>query len=285
MTSTLDATSFREGQRDQWNVAATGWRKWAWQIDRAAQPIRERLVDLAGLKPGDHVLDVAAGYGEPALTAARRVGPQGRVVATDIAAEMLAYGSERAAAAGLQNVEFIETDASSLEFPAESFDAALSSWGLIFEPDGEATAGRVRLFLKPGTRMVISSWGAPERVPFLAVPMRTAMERLQIPPPPPGTPGPLSRPTPEAIRGLLAGGGFADVEVEEMDITFEWDSAEDFTTYLKEIAPPINAMINPRPPEEQEETWAAIRDAIREAAGGLEPLRLANQALIASGRA
>jgi SAM-dependent methyltransferase len=285
MTSTLDATSFREGQRDQWNVAATGWRKWAWQIDRAAQPIRERLVDLAGLKPGDHVLDVAAGYGEPALTAARRVGPQGRVVATDIAAEMLAYGRERAAAAGLQNVEFIETDASSLEFPAESFDAALSSWGLIFEPDGEATAGRVRLFLKPGTRMVISSWGAPERVPFLAVPMRTAMERLQIPPPPPGTPGPLSRPTPEAIRGLLAGGGFADVEVEEMDITFEWDSAEDFTTYLKEIAPPINAMINPRPPEEQEETWAAIRDAIREAAGGLEPLRLANQALIASGRA
>ena len=285
MTSTLDATSFREGQRDQWNVAATGWRKWAWQIDRAAQPIRERLVDLAGLKPGDHVLDVAAGYGEPALTAARRVGPQGRVVATDIAAEMLAYGRERAAAAGLQNVEFIETDASSLEFPAESFDAALSSWGLIFEPDGEATAGRVRLFLKPGTRMVISSWGAPERVPFLAVPMRTAMERLQIPPPPPGTPGPLSRPTPQAIRGLLEGGGFSDVEVEEMDITFEWDSAEDFTTYLKEIAPPINAMINPRPPEEQEETWAAIRDAIREAAGGLEPLRLANQALIASGRA
>src|SRR6266571_6167115 len=152
---------------------------------------------------------------------------------------MIAFGRERAAAAGLENVEFVESDAASLEFPESSFDAALSRWGIIFEPDGEAAAARVRTFLKPGARMAISSWGSPDRVPMLAVPMRTAMERLQAPPPPPGTPGPLSRPTPDAIRGLLEGGGFSDVEVEEMDVIFEWESPEDFTTYLQEIAPPI----------------------------------------------
>jgi SAM-dependent methyltransferase len=282
---TIDAAGFRAGQREQWNVAASGWRKWSAQIDAGATEIRERLVDLAGVKAGDRVLDVAAGYGEPALTAAKRVGADGHVVATDIAAVMIEYGRERAAAAGLENIDFIESDAASLDFPPESFDAALSSWGIIFDPDGEAAAARVRGFLKPGARMAISSWGSPERVPFLAVPMRTAMERLKVPPPPPGTPGPLSRPTPDAIRGLLEGGGFSDVEVEEMDVVFEWESPEDFTTYLEEIAPPITAMLKPHHLEVQEETWAAIRTAIRQAAGDSGHVRLSNQALLAAGRA
>jgi SAM-dependent methyltransferase len=285
MSTTLDPTEFRRGQRDQWNVAATGWKKWSAQLDGAVGEVRERLVDMAGIKAGDRVLDVAAGYGEPALTAARRVGADGRVVATDISREMLAYGRERAAAAGLANVEFVEMDASSLDFPAHSFDAALSSWGLIFDPEGEATAARIRGFLKDGACMAISSWGPPDRVPMLGVPMRTAMERLQVPPPPPGTPGPLSRPTPEAIRGLLEGGGFSDVEVEEANVVVEWDSAEDFTTFVREIAPPISAMINPRPPEEQAETWNAITEAIAGLADGSGRVRLSNQAWLASGRA
>src|SRR5919197_593591 len=75
---------------------------------------------------------------------------------------------------------------------------ALAGFGIIFEPEAEAAAARVRGFLVPGSRMVISSWGPPERVPFIAVPMGTAMRTLGVDPPPPGTPGPLSRPTPEA---------------------------------------------------------------------------------------
>jgi SAM-dependent methyltransferase len=285
MTTTLDPTEFRTGQREQWNVAASGWKKWSSFLDDAAREVRERLVDLAGVEEGDRVLDVAAGYGEPALTAARRVGSDGHVVATDISREMLAYGRERAAAAGLENVEFLEIEASSLDFPAQSFDAALSGWGLIFDPEGEATAARVRGFLKPGARLAISSWGTPDRVPMLGVPMRAAMERLQVPPPPPGTPGPLSRPTPDALRGLLEGGGFSGVDVEEADLTVEFASAEEFTTFVREIAPPISAMINPRPPDEQEATWAAITDAIRQFADSSGRIRLENQAFVASGRA
>jgi ubiquinone/menaquinone biosynthesis C-methylase UbiE len=86
-------------------------------------------VDLAEVQTGSRVLDVAAGYGEPALTAARKAGPEGRVVATDISAEMLAFERQRAAAAGLGNVEFIASDASSLDFPHASFDAAVSRLG------------------------------------------------------------------------------------------------------------------------------------------------------------
>ena len=284
-SKTPDAAAFRDGQRQQWNSAATGWRKWSELIDEAASGISERVVELAGVEPGSRVLDVAAGYGEPSLTAAKAAGPEGSVVATDISAEMISFGRERAAGAGLANIEFVESDAASLEFPENSFDAALSRWGIIFEPDGEAAATRIRGFLVPGARMAISSWGPPDRVPFLAIPMRTAMQRLEVSPPPPGTPGPLSRPTPEALGGLLEVAGFSDVEVEEADVTLEWPSPEEFTTFIREIAPPIRAMIDPHPPEVQDETWAAITEAIRQAAADDGKVRLSNLALLAAGRA
>jgi SAM-dependent methyltransferase len=281
----IDPTQFRATQRKDWDTAAQGWHDWQEVVIEATIGVSKRLVELAEIKPGDRVLDVAAGSGEPALTAARAVGPEGKIVATDISERMLAFGSERAAEAGLENIEFLQLAASSLDFPAESFDAALSRWGIIFEPDAEAAAGRVRGFLKPGAKMAIASWGSPDRVPMLAVPMMTIMQRLNVPPPPPGTPGPLSRPTPEAISGLLEGGGFSDVEVEELEVEMEWESPEAFVRFLNEIAPPVRALIAPHPPEVQDETWAAIADAVRPNAASDGTLRLNNLALVAAGTA
>jgi enediyne biosynthesis protein CalE5 len=260
----IDPVDFREAQHKHWDSAAVGWKEWSEFTDNAAGHISERLVELADVQSESRVLDVAAGYGEPALSAARKAGPEGSVVATDISAEMLAFGRERAEAAGLGNVEFMESDASSLNFPPESFDAAVSRWGIIFEPDAEAAAGRIRSFLKPGARMAISSWGEPDQVPFLSIPMRTTMERLDVPPAPAGTPGPLSRPTPAAIGGLLEGGGFSKVAVEQDEVTFEFDSPEHFTAYIRAIAAPIRAMIEQHAVDAQEEAWDAITQAAAE---------------------
>src|SRR5262245_28625887 len=281
----IDPADFRKAQHKQWDSAAVGWKEWSEFTDGAAGHISKRLVDLADVQPGSQVLDVAAGYGEPALTAARKAGPDGRVVATDISAEMLAFGRERAGAAGLGNVEFMEADASSLDFPHESFDAAVSRWGIIFEPDAEVAAGRIRGFLKPGARMAIASWGEPDQVPFLSIPMKTTMERLGVPPPPAGTPGPLSRPTPDAIGGLLEGGGFSNVAVEKAEVIFEFDSPEHFTTFVQAIAAPIRAMIEQHAGEAQEEAWDAITQAAAHAGGGSGPLSLENTVLLASGTA
>jgi ubiquinone/menaquinone biosynthesis C-methylase UbiE len=281
----IDAGEFRDKQRDQWNGVAAVWDEYSAFIDSSAYVVSERMVEMAGIKEGDRVLDVACGYGEPSLTVARKVGADGTVVATDISAEMLEYGRQRAAAKDVENIEFMQSDANSLDFPAESFDAAVSRWGIIFEPDGEGTAAKVRGFLKPGSRFAISSWGPPERVPLLAVAMKTAMAKLDIPPPPPGTPGPLSRPTPEAIGGLLEGGGFSGVEVEELDITFEFESPEEYTVFTVGMAAPIKAMLAPHPEDVQRETRDAINDAVREASETDGQVRLTNQVLIAAGQA
>jgi enediyne biosynthesis protein CalE5 len=281
----IDPVEFRGAQREQWDHAATGWKKWSGWLDSHAGFISERLVELAGVQPGSRVLDVAAGFGEPSLTAARKAGPEGVVVATDISAEMLAYGSERAAEAGVSNIEFMHADASALDFPAESFDAAVSRWGIIFEPDGEGAARRVRGFLKPGSRMAISSWGPPERSPMIGRPMKAAMEFLDVPPPPPGTPGPLSRPTPEDIGGLLEGGGFSDVQVEDLDLTVEWKSPDEFSIYVREVIAPITKMVEAQPEDVQEEAWRKIADSVRDHSENGGTVRLTNQVLLASGQA
>jgi SAM-dependent methyltransferase len=279
----IDPSDFREAQNRNWDSAAVGWNEWREFNDRADAHISRRLVELAGVEPGSRVLDVAAGYGEPALTAARAAGAGGQVVATDISAEMLAFGRERAAAAGLTNVEFVKADCSNLDFAPASFDAVVSRWGIIFEPDAEAAAGRIRRFLKPGSRMAISSWGTPDQVPFLSIPMRTTMARFDVPPPAPGTPGPLSRPTPDALGGLLEQGGFSDVEVEQSEVVFEFDSPEQFTAYVRAIAAPIRAMIEQRAGDSQEAAWDAITQAAAAAGGGSGPVSFSNVVLLASG--
>jgi ubiquinone/menaquinone biosynthesis C-methylase UbiE len=280
---TSDPAEFRDGQRNQWNKSATGWKKRVDEMTATTQPVSDRLVELAGIGPGSRVLDVAAGYGEPALTAARAVGPDGHVVATDISAEMLAFGRERAAAAGAANLEFVESEASALDFPEGSFDAAVSRWGIIFEPEAEATAARIRSFLKPGGRMAIASWGSAPEAPMISLPMMAVLGYLQQPPPPAGTPGPLSRPTPEAISAILDSGGFSNVEVEEMQIEMDWDSAEEFTTFIQDIVAPLVALLDQHPPEVREAAWNAVTEAARQYAADDGRITLSNKVLLASG--
>ena len=111
------------------------------------------------------------------------------------------------------------------------------------------------------------------------------MARLNVPPPPAGTPGPLSRATPAAIGGLLEGGGFSEVTVEEDEVTFEFDSPERFTAYIRAISAPIRAMIERYAGNAQEEAWDAIAQAAADAGGGSKPLSFSNVVLLASATA
>ena len=122
-------------------------------------------------------------------------------------------------------------------------------------------------------------------MPWLAIALTTAMVRLDVPPPPPGTPGPLSRPTPEAIGGLLEGGGFSDVEVEEIDLILPFESAEEYTRFAQGIIAPVVTMISVHPEDVQRQTWDAITEKARERAGADGRFTLSNQVLVASGQA
>ena len=280
----IDPVKFREGQRQVWNSSADGWRKWSPTIDRGASPISDRMVQLAGIKPGHKVLDVACGYGEPSLAAAKAAGPSGSVVASDQSAGQLAFGRERAQAAGLRNIEFVECSAHALDFPANTFDAVLSRWGIIFDPEIESALGRIRGFMKSGARAVLVSWAEPPRVPFLALPFKVARERLQVPPPPAPPPGPFARPTKDSLAAALKGGGFSDIQADEADVVFEWPTVEEYIVFAQETIPPLTQMLAQHPAEVQAEVWNLITNAVR---GKFQngPVKFTNVAIVAHGGA
>jgi enediyne biosynthesis protein CalE5 len=283
-TPTFDPAQYRDSMRTEWRDAAPGWRAWLEVLEAAdgGQAVSRTLVQLAGIGPGDAVLDVAAGYGEPGLTAARAVGPGGHVVCTDISAEMLAVGRERAAAAGLDNIEFLEGDAQELAFEEASFDAVLSRQGLQFLTDVAGVLARLRSFLKPHGRLAAAVWGPPQTVHF-AAPVPLIRAELQLPPPPAGIPGPFALADAGQLAGLVEAAGFTDVETGTLTAIYQPGSAELATRWLRDVAPPITALVDAQSPEVQERVWAKVTQAWASYTTGDGRVRLENQAVWVTG--
>ena len=129
--TTLDSEQYKEAERQSWDRVANNWQKWWKTIQRGAEKVSRRLIELAEIKPGSRVLDIATGIGEPAITAARRVGSNGNVLATDISPQMLSIAKQRARSLGLQNViEFKEGDIEIIELPSSTFDAVPLQMGI-----------------------------------------------------------------------------------------------------------------------------------------------------------
>ena len=247
----FDPVAFKDEAREEWRSIAEGWRKWyhVLEAENAGQAISAKLVELAGIKPGASVLDVAGGYGEPSLTAAPIVGPEGRVVCTDLSPEMLAFGKERAAEAGADNVEFVERDAEQLAFGEGTFDAVVSRAGLMFLPDVAGTLGRLHTFLKPGGRIAASVWGPLPKVQYLAG-FPIVFQELQLPPPPPGRPGIVALSDADELAALVEGAGFRDVETGMIVSSFQTETPEDFTQFMSDLAPrSIVRLIDSQPRE------------------------------------
>src|SRR5712691_6749249 len=174
----LDPAVFKAQQREQWSNVAQGWRRRWVTFERGAQPLSDRMMELAHVASGQKVLDVATGIGEPAMTAARKVGPSGRVVAIDQAPQMLEVARERMQAAGIETVEFMEGDAEAATLPLDSFDAAVCRWGLMFFHDPVGTLGRLRNSLAPGGWLAVAVWGEPSQVPIISLPFSVFSREL-----------------------------------------------------------------------------------------------------------
>src|ERR671918_2822412 len=128
-----NSDGFKAQQRQMWDNAAAGWQNWWKTIERGAQKVSDKIVELAEIKSGEKVLDIATGIGEPAITAARKVMPNGKVIAIDISPQMLEIAKTRAASLGLDGImEFRESDGEKIDLPNQTarFDAVLSRFGL-----------------------------------------------------------------------------------------------------------------------------------------------------------
>jgi ubiquinone/menaquinone biosynthesis C-methylase UbiE len=201
LSSSFDSEQSEVDQHQRWDSVAAGWREWWKTFEIGAQNVNDRLIELAEIKPGQKVLDIATGIGEPAVTAARRLvalAPsknknRDHVLAIDISTQMLTIAKQRAAALGLQNViEFRQADAEKLKVEDSSFDVAFSRWGLMFMPNLNNTLSQILRALIPGGRLACAVWAEASKVAFISFPLNIVMRELQVSLPPPGTPGPFT---------------------------------------------------------------------------------------------
>lgn len=282
-TPTFDALQYKALQRHAWGVSAAGWQQ-HWAIwERAAQHVNVRLIELAQVEAGHQVLDIATGLGEPAFTAARRVGPAGRVVATDVSPQMLALAHEGARMLGLKNIEFREMDAEEPDLPEHSFEAILCRWGLMFLPHLATALSKLRQLLVPGGRFAAAVWGPPERAPALSVPMGIIREVRALPPPPAGTPGTFDLGDARLMEHAFMQAGYTAVHTEWLTVIFAYASIEEFIQERQATSASTRALLAEVSAPEQVAIWQAVATALRPYTTAEGGLQIPNDALCVVG--
>jgi ubiquinone/menaquinone biosynthesis C-methylase UbiE len=282
-TQSFDPVQYKAGQLQLWEQVAAGWKKWWPTLEQALQHVSDRLADLAEIRPGHGVLDVGTGIGEPAVTAAQRVGPDGHVVATDQSPQMLAIGQERATALGLQTLEFQELDTEALDFPESSFDVILSRFSLMFLPDLATALARMRCLLVPAGQFAAAVWDVAPKVPLASLGLNLAQRMFQLPPSPPGTPS-LFGLAEGGLEKALARAGFTNVRAEMLPVVFTFQSVAAFIQYAQDLSAPLLAMLATQPAEQQAEYWQKLAEDVQQYAAADGSLRIPNTAICAVGR-
>lgn len=262
---TFDAAAFKTTTRAQWQAAAEAWHRWGPFVGDWLGEATETMFDLARIGPGSRVLDIAAGAGEQSISAARRVGESGHVLATDIAPALLERAAADARTAGLSNVETRELDGEALDaLPAASFDAAISRVGLIYFPDQQRALAGMRRALRPGGRLAAIVYSTPERNAFFSIPVKIIRERAKLPPPLPGQPGPFSLGAEGVLEAAFAKAGLRDIEVRKVPSPVKLPSAAECVRFERESFGALHQMMVALSEAERAQAWQAIEEALRE---------------------
>lgn len=259
----FDATKYKDAQREQWNKDGAAWRRWNPTLDRWYGEATRRMLDLARIRPGQRILDVAAGAGEPAVSAAERVGPGGYVLATDISEGIVELARQVACERGLEQIETRAMDGESLDLPDASFDAVLCRLGLMYMPHPVTALREWRRALKTGGRVAVVVFSTPDRNPWGAMPASIIRRRAQLPPPVPGQPGPFSLGGPGVLDDVFRQAGFADPEVHAVPVPKRAASAAEYVRVAREAFGAFNAMMGRLTQSERESVWSEVEGSMR----------------------
>src|SRR5512143_275493 len=211
----------RDAQRKTWAGLSAGWEKWDSVIMDQLGAVGAAMIERLDIADDQQHLDIAAGTGEPGLSIAR-LAPKGRVVLTDLVAEMLDIAARRARAQGIANIETTVCSADDLPFDDATFDSVSVRFGYMFFPDmAKATAEFARV-LKPGGRLCSSVWVKPEENPWTTIAMQAIATEAVLPPPDPDAPNMLRCAASGSISTLYDGAGLRDV--------VEWDVRVELVT-------------------------------------------------------
>lgn len=260
------AEQFKERVVQEWTDSNTvaAWSKWHPKIVVVSAEAKEAIVRAAQVEPGMQVLDIASGTGEPALTLAELVGPEGHVTATDLGFGMVAVAKENAEKAGLTNMTFLQADAHDLPFSDRSFERVTCRFGVMFFADLPQALGEIYRVLKPGGRVAFTAWGPLEQNPYLSITLTPFLKRVEVPPPLPGAPQPFRFAEPETLAAELQRVGFQEVREETRTISWAWPGPpEEVWEHVRDIAVPFHPIIYSLEPEARKQAIGEVVEGYR----------------------
>jgi ubiquinone/menaquinone biosynthesis C-methylase UbiE len=264
MSTSFDPINYKKTTRDQWQAAAEAWNRWGPFIDEWLGKATETMLDLSRIHTSDRVLDVAAGAGGQTLAAARRVGPSGSVLATDVSSNILEFAAANARAAGLDNVVTRVLDGENLEVEPESFDAVISRVGLIYFPGQQKALRDMRRALKPGGRVAAIVYTTAENNQFFSLPVSIIRRRAQLPPPLPGQPGPFSLGSAGVLEEAYRQAGFRDIETRTVNSPLRLTSAEECVRFERESFGALHQMLANVREQERPLVWEEVANELRQ---------------------
>ena len=259
---------FKSELRDTWESAAPGWARWEHVFASSFAQTTDSLIDMAAIGPGMRVLDIACGVGSQSIQAARRVGPSGKVLASDISGAMLEHVRQNAARAGLENIETIECAADELSPSLPPFDAAICRMGLMLFPSPAKALAAVREVLKPGARFAALVFSIPASSPFLARPMAILLRHAGKPVPDRGHPGIFALGADGVLEELMRDSGFADVETKTVRARLTLPSAREGLRLLQEAAGAYRAVVADLGDEAKARAWGEVLECLKQFESG-----------------
>jgi len=258
-----DGPAFKAAAREQWDRSAPGWNAHTAEIRAWLRPATDAMIDMAGVGPGDAVLDVAAGAGDQSLDIAQRVGPTGRVLATDLSPAILALARDNARLAGHGNVQTLVADGEALPVPPASFDAVVCRLGLMFFPDPQQGLRAMHRALRTGGGVCTVVFSRPERNPCIGLLMATALRHAGLPPRNTNQPGGLlSLGQPGLCDQLFQSAGFRQVATTALDAPFRLPTARHYLDFVRASASPIQQILGRLEPEAAEAAWADMEERL-----------------------
>ena len=283
--ASLDPDEQRSATREGWERAAAGWGKRADRIRDWGMPVSTAMVQALALRPGQRVLELAAGPGDTGFIAAELVRPGGTLISSDGADAMLDVARARAAELGIDNVEFSQLELEWIDLETAAVDAVIVRWGIMLIVDPEAAAREVRRVLRPGGRAAFAVWDAPEKNPWAVIPGRVMVQLGHAEPPQPGAPGMFSLAGDGQLTELLQGAGFQDVVVSPVSLTRHYDAIEGYLEETIDMSPLFGATYRQLSAAEQAAAVAAITAAAQPYRGSDGSVTLPGSSLVASAAA
>jgi len=262
-TLAFDAEKFKATTREQWDRHAQGWNAESDKIRQWLRQSTDTMIEMANIRAGARVLDVAAGAGDQTLDIAKRVGPTGSVLATDLSPAILEFAKKKGRRAGYSNIETLAVDAEKLAVVEASFDAAICRLGLMFLPDPGKGLRAMARALKPGGMACTMVFSTPDKNPCVAFLMSITLKHAGIPPRDPFQPGGLlSLGKPGLIDELFRDAGFSRVATTKMAAPFRLPTVRDYLAFVRTSASPILQILDRVDDSARAAAWAEIEDKL-----------------------